>query len=53
MASGQSGRPGPHAREAVRAESPIERGSATTPGRDLHNNSAAVCVSKDKTSTEM
>lgn len=39
MVIGQSGRPGLSAHEAVRAESPIERGSATTPGRDLHNNS--------------
>lgn len=32
MACGQSGRPGLHAHEAVRVESPIERGNATTPG---------------------
>lgn len=39
MANGQSGHPGLHAREAVRVESHIERGSATTPGTDLHNYS--------------
>lgn len=33
MASGQSGRPGLAAREAVRVESRTERGSAATPGR--------------------
>jgi len=33
MASGPSGRPGLPAREAARAESPIESASATTRGR--------------------
>lgn len=38
MASGQSGHPGQPAHEAARAELPIERGSATTPGREILNN---------------
>ena len=38
MASGQSGHPGLPAHEAARAESPIERGSATTPGRAILKN---------------
>ncbi len=38
MASGQSGRPGLHAHEAVRAASPIERDSATTPGRQIRDS---------------
>lgn len=32
MASGQTGRPGQHAQEAARVESPIGRGTATIPG---------------------
>ena len=38
MASGQSGRPGLPAHEVARAESHIERGSATTPGREKDND---------------
>lgn len=48
MACGQSGRPGLHAHEAVRVESPIERGNATTPGirytRSQTNNYNGVTV---------
>lgn len=35
MATGQSGHPGPAAREAVKVESPFETGSATTLGREM------------------
>lgn len=46
MASGQSGRPCLLARAAVRAESPIESASATTRGRDVHNNRLRNCGNK-------
>lgn len=37
MVTGPNGRPGQRAHEAVKVESPIETGSAITPGREMYN----------------
>lgn len=39
MVTGPSGHPGLLAHEVVKVESPIETGSAMTPGREIYNNS--------------